>query len=41
MGREKTEKKKGSIMAGWWLILIIVLWFVLQAFVLPKLGVST
>jgi hypothetical protein len=41
MENEKTGKKRGSGMDGWWLILIIALWFVLQAFVLPKLGIST
>jgi hypothetical protein len=34
-------KKREKRMNGWWLILIIAVWFVLQAIVLPKLGVST
>jgi hypothetical protein len=41
MKSEIIEKKRGKKMDGWWLILIIAIWFVLQAFVLPKLGVST
>jgi len=35
------NRGKRNEMGILWLILIIALWFVLQAFVLPKLGVST
>ncbi len=28
-------------MSIWWVLLIIVVWLVLQAYVLPKLGIST
>jgi hypothetical protein len=35
------ENKRGRKMDGWWLILIIALWFALQAFILPKMGIST
>jgi len=41
MNSDTEKKKRGNIMDGWWLILIIALWFALQAFILPKLGIST
>jgi hypothetical protein len=30
-----------QLMEGWWLIGLLVVWFVLQAWVLPKLGYRT
>jgi hypothetical protein len=41
MTNDINEKSRGKIMDGWWLILIIAFWFVLQLFILPKLGIST
>ncbi|MCP4665484.1 MAG: hypothetical protein GY849_03880 [Deltaproteobacteria bacterium] len=36
------EKERGSSMRGIWVFLaIIVLWFLLQAYILPKFGIST
>ena len=40
MEQDETTKKGGG-MSIWVFILIIVGWFVLQAYILPKLGVST
>jgi len=36
--KQKETKKQMSI---WWFILIIAIWVLLQAYVLPKLGIST
>jgi hypothetical protein len=38
---EETQHKKGKKMDIWWFIGIIVLWVALQAYILPKLGIST
>ena len=35
------NREKRNEMGILWFILIIALWFVLQAFVLPRLGIST
>jgi hypothetical protein len=37
------EKKltKGKNMGILWLVLIVVVWVALQAYILPKLGIST
>jgi len=37
-GKQKERKTQMSI---WWFLLIIAIWFLLQAYVLPKLGIST
>jgi len=36
----KTEKK-GNRMSIWVFVLIIAAWFLLQAYILPKFGIST
>jgi hypothetical protein len=33
--------KKGKTMGILWLVLFVVVWVALQAYILPKLGVST
>ena len=33
------ERKRG--MDYWWIIVVIVAWVVLQAYILPKFGIST
>lgn len=38
---EDKRKEKESSMSIWIFVLIIVAWFLLQAYVLPKLGIST
>ena len=39
---EKKGKERGNGMSGIWVFLvIIVLWFILQAYILPKFGIST
>ena len=38
--REDSEKAE-RFMEGWWILALIALWFVLQMWVLPKLGVKT
>jgi hypothetical protein len=35
------ELTKGKNMGILWLVLIVVLWVALQAYILPKFGVST
>jgi hypothetical protein len=40
-GHFEMEKTRGNSMGILWLIAFIVVWILLQAFVLPKLGVST
>jgi hypothetical protein len=35
------ELTKGKNMGILWLVLIVVLWVALQAYILPKLGIST
>jgi len=37
----KNELTKGKNMGILWLVLIVVLWVALQAYILPKLGIST
>lgn len=34
-------QKKGKQMSIWWLILILGIWILLQAYILPRLGIST
>ena len=34
-------EKARKLMDGWWLIGLLVVWFVLQLWVLPKLGFRT
>jgi hypothetical protein len=38
---EVTQNTKGHKMSIWWLLFILVIWFALQAYILPKLGIST
>jgi hypothetical protein len=38
---EENQDTKGNKMNIWWLIGIIVIWVALQAYILPKLGIST
>ena len=40
MEYEKT-KEKGKGMSIWVFVLVIAAWFILQAYILPKLGIST
>lgn len=35
------NKKEDKRMSLWILILIVAVWFVLQAYILPKFGIST
>jgi hypothetical protein len=35
------ESKKGKNMESFWIVLFVVVWVALQAYILPKLGVST
>lgn len=35
------ETKKGKNMGILWLVLIVVIWVALQAYILPKFGIST
>jgi hypothetical protein len=35
------ELTKGKNMGIFWLVLIVILWVALQAYILPKLGIST
>jgi hypothetical protein len=35
------DSAKGKGMGILWLVLIVVLWVALQAYILPKLGIST
>jgi hypothetical protein len=37
----ENELAKGKNMGILWLVLIVVLWVALQAYILPKLGIST
>jgi hypothetical protein len=37
----ENELTKGKNMGILWLVLIVVLWIALQAYILPKLGIST
>jgi hypothetical protein len=37
----ENELTKGKNMGILWLVLIVVLWVALQAYILPKLGIST
>jgi len=41
MDKKALIDKKGTDMKFWWLILIIAIWFALQIYILPKLGIST
>jgi hypothetical protein len=34
-------QKKGRPMSIWWFIIILGIWILLQAYILPKLGIST
>ena len=34
-------QKKGKQMSIWWFIIILGIWILLQAYILPKLGIST
>jgi len=38
--KEKRKKKEGS-MSIWVFVVIIAVWFLLQAYILPKFGIST
>lgn len=39
---EKTgAQEREKPMSMWWLLLIVAVWFLLQAVILPKLGIST
>jgi len=35
------ETKKGKSMGILWLVLFVVVWVALQAYILPKFGIST
>jgi hypothetical protein len=39
-GKEKREEKERS-MSIWVFVMIIAVWFLLQAYILPKFGIST
>jgi len=34
-------KEKEKRMSGWWILVIVAIWFLLQAYILPKFGIST
>ena len=36
-----TSKEGKTTMNGWWIFGLLALWFVLQIWVLPRLGVKT
>ena len=38
---EGEQKEKEKRMSGWWILVIIAIWFLLQAYILPKFGIST
>jgi len=38
---EAEQKEKEKRMSGWWILVIIAIWFLLQAYILPKFGIST
>jgi hypothetical protein len=38
---ESMGKDKRKQMSMWWFILILGIWILLQAYILPKLGIST
>ena len=40
MTAEMNEERKNR-MDYWWIIAVIVAWVVLQAYILPKFGIST
>ncbi|MFH1293350.1 MAG: hypothetical protein ABIJ44_04395 [Pseudomonadota bacterium] len=40
MEHEKTEER-GKRMSIWIFLVVIGVWFLLQAYILPKLGIST
>jgi hypothetical protein len=40
MNAETNEERKNG-MDYWWIIAVIVAWVVLQAYILPKFGIST
>ena len=40
MNAEMNEERKHR-MDYWWIIAVIVAWVVLQAYILPKFGIST
>ena len=35
------KDKRETNMNIWWILLVVAIWFALQAFILPKLGIST
>jgi len=45
MGTERVlmekESEKGKNMGILWIVLFVVVWVALQAYILPKLGIST
>jgi hypothetical protein len=38
---EGIDKEKRKQMSIWWFIIILGIWILLQAYILPKLGIST
>jgi hypothetical protein len=38
---EGIKKQKGKQMSIWWFVLILGIWILFQAYILPKLGIST
>ena len=38
---EGEQKEKERRMSGWWILAIIAIWLLLQAYILPKFGIST
>lgn len=42
MNREQpSREKKKPMNDGWWLLAFLAVWFILQIWILPKMGVST
>ena len=41
MIEEEKRNKKEGFMSVWVFVLIIAVWFLLQAYILPKFGIST
>ncbi|MFO7984307.1 MAG: hypothetical protein R6U38_00460 [Desulfatiglandaceae bacterium] len=41
MGQRNIQTKRGNLMSIWIFLLIIAGWVLLQAFILPKFGIST
>jgi hypothetical protein len=39
--QQVVERKEGGKRDMWWLLIVLVLWVLLQAVILPRFGIST